>query len=374
MASTPKEKPLELADVTVVDVDSHLRVGLDTLTEYMPEDSAGKRMIEKADHAGSEIFTHTRATPAFPNDEGGYEEAGEDPARSGAGHPEGKREFMAAFDIDYCLFTPDVMLGTINHDTTAVELASAYNDWLVDTWLDADERFYATMAVANQVPERAVEEIERLGDRDGIAGVQLPGAGMVPPAGHWSYDPIYEAAAERGLPVVMHSHDIQAAVTFPVQRRWAETFTESHAFAFPVEFMWHLISMVCNGVPERHPDLKVVLQEPGFEWLPWMMWRLDDHYLQNSDDLPALTKLPSEYIRDQFYVTTQPLGHTDSGKHLSWMVEMAGGAETLLYSSDHPHPDFDPPSELFDPVKRRLDADELRGIMGETAADLFGIE
>jgi hypothetical protein len=365
--------PIE--ELTLVDADSHLQTSMDELTSYMDERSAGRRMIEKAGDVGSDVFTNTRASPAFPNDTGGYDDGSEEPdgVRAGADSPDGKRAFMDEFDLEYSLFTPDIMLATINHDQTAVELASAYNDWLADRWLDVDDRFYATMAVANQVPQRAAEEIDRMaGERD-VVGVQLPGAGMVPPAGHWSYNPIYEAAQDHDLPIVMHSHDIQAAVTFPVQRRWAETFTESHAFTFPAEFMWHLISMVCNGVPERFPDLTFVMQEPGFEWVPWMMWRLDDHYLQNSDDLPALSKRPSEYIRDQFYFTTQPLGHTDSGKHLAWMMEMAGGADTLLFSTDHPHPDFDTPDEVYAPVKARLDDADLRGIMGESAIDVFGM-
>jgi predicted TIM-barrel fold metal-dependent hydrolase len=208
---------------------------------------------------------------------------------------------------------------------------------------------------------------------DGIVGVQLPAAGLVPPAGHRSYDPVYEAAADHDLPILMHTHDLQGPVTFPVQRRWAETFTESHAFVFPAEAMWHLVSLVCNGVPERFPDLEWVLQEPGFEWVPWMMWRLDDHYLQNIRDLPMLTKRPSEYIREQFHFTTQPLGHTENNRYLGRTMEMAGASETVLFSTDHPHPDFDPPKEVLVPARTHLEEAEVRGLMGESAIELFGI-
>jgi predicted TIM-barrel fold metal-dependent hydrolase len=370
-AQTSGHRPLE--DLVIVDADSHLSVSVDTLTEYVSQENATRRILADAGDAGSDVFTNTRASPAFPNDNAGYEGGGDDPARAGADTPEGKLRFMEEFGLDHSVLTPDVMLATINHDQTAVALARAYNDWLLDTFAGADDRLHATMAVAHQVPEKAREEIERVGSEDLIVGVQHPAAGMIPPAGHRWHDPIYEAASELGLPIVMHSHDIQATVTFPVQRRWAETFTESHAFTFPVELMWHLISMVCNGVPEGYPDLEFVFQEPGFEWVPWMMWRLDDHYLQNSRDLPMLTKRPSEYIRDQFYFTTQPLGHTDDPQHMGWTMEMAGGADTLLFSTDHPHPDFDPPEEVFRPARTQLDPDGIEGLMGGTAADVFGL-
>ena len=274
--------------------------------------------------------------------------------------------------VDYSVLTAGSGLGTVNHDQTAVAYAHAYNSWLLDRWMGTDDRLGAAAVVAHQVPERAAEEVERMGDEDGIVAIQIPGAGQIPPAGHWSYDPIYRAAADRSLPIVLHTADQTSAVTFPVQHRWAETFTESHAFSFPVEGMWHLISLVCNGTFERIPDLEFVFQEPGFEWLPWMMWRLDDHYLQNSQDLPMLNKMPSQYIRDHCYFTTQPLGHTENNDYMGAIMEMAGAEETLLFASDHPHPDFDPPEEVYRPARTTLEEESLRGIMGETAMDVFG--
>lgn len=354
--------------LTVVDADSHLTAGAEEILPYMDERSVGRRMVEKAEHVKSDVFTKTRASPAFPND-GDY--TGE---RAGYGTDvEGKLGFMEEFGLDHSVLTPNGGIATINNDQTAVAWASAYNAYLADRFLDADDRLSTTIAVANQKPDRAAEEIDRWGDESGVVGVQMPGAGLIPPAGHWSYEPIYEAALDHDLPVVMHSHDNQAAVTFPVQRRWSETFTESHAFTFPAEAMWHLISLVCNGVPEKYPDLDFVLQEPGFEWLPWMMWRLDDHYLQNSEDLPVLSKPPSEYIKENFHLTTQPLGHTDNAQHMGWAMEMAGAGETLMYSTDHPHPDFDTPEEVFRPARTTLDEDDVRGVMGETAIDVFGL-
>ncbi|MEF8827449.1 MAG: amidohydrolase family protein [Halovenus sp.] len=371
MASQQASRSLSLADLTIVDADSHVGPGPETLVEYIDESNAARRIIEEGD-MGSEVMTCTRVTPAFPNDSGGYEDENS-VVPGGADSPEGKLAYMDEFGLDYSILTPGSGLGTVNHDQTAVAWANAYNSWLLDKWVGVDDRLCASALVAHQVPERAAEEVERMAGEDSIVGVQMPTAGQIPPAGHWSYDPIYETAQDHGLPIVLHTADQTSAVTFPVQHRWAETFTENHAFSFPVEGMWHLISLVCNGVPERFPDLEFVFQEPGFEWVPWMMWRLDDHYLQNSQDLPMLTKRPSEYIRDQFYFTTQPLGHTEDHQHMGWAMEMAGGADTLLFATDHPHPDFDPPEEAFQPAKTQLDEDGLRGVMGETACEVFGL-
>ena len=371
MATKQAARRLSIEDLTIVDADSHLQHSTkEDLAPYIDERNAARRLIETSADPGSDIYTNTRASPAFPND-GDYDgkRAGYDP-----NVPEDKVGFMDEFGIEYSVLTPRGALATVNHDQTAVALAHAYNDWLLDRWLDTSDRLFATLYVAHQVPDRAAEEVDRMAGEDNVVGVQLPASGLVPPAGHRWHEPIWEAAADHGLPIVMHSHDIGAATTFPVQRQWAETFTESHAFSFPVESIWHLISLVCNGVPERYPDLEWVLQEPGFEWVPWIMWRLDDHYLQNSQDLPMLAKPPSEYIRDQFHFTTQPLGHTANHQYMGWMMEMAGAGETLMFATDHPHPDFDPPEEVFTPAKAHLDEASLRGLMGGTAIDVFGLE
>lgn len=368
-----------LEDLTIVDTDSHVTEALDDLVPYVEKRNPGVvRFLESAADARRDIYSATRATPAFSQTPGpldGQDANGSDLVHSAVHEPDVKIELMDRFDIDYSILSPglNLNLATVNHDPTAVAIAEAYNSWLIDTFLDAHEGFRATAIVAPQKPSKAAEEIDRMAAEDAVVGVQLPASGLVPPAGHEMYDPIYEAAQNHGLPVVMHSGNNGASGVFPVQRQWAETFFEDHAFTFPVESMWHLISMIGQGVPERFPDLDFVLQECGVEWLPWMMWRLDDHYLQNSQDVPILRRMPSEYIREHFYITSQPLGHTENSEHLASIIEMAGGEETLLFAMDHPHPDFDTPEELYNPLRLHLEPDSIRGIMGETALDLFDL-
>ena len=52
----------------------------------------------------------------------------------------------------------------------------------------------------------------------------------------------------------------------------------------------------------------MVFNEFGVAWLPFMMWRMDMEYRSGRDELPWLTKLPSQYIAEH-----SPLHHPAAG-------------------------------------------------------------
>lgn len=365
-----------LSDITVVDVDSHIDEDVADLLPYV-ESSGAKRTLEMAD-LRREIFTDTRPTPPFPTTDSLVDKedlVDPDLVHVRGADPEAKKEFMETYDIDHSLVTTAMFgFAGINNDLVAVELARAFNRWVTEEYLPEfnPERVKSTLLVPNQRPQAGAELIEQWGSDDRFAGVQLPAAGLVPPAGHHWYDPIYEAAERHGLPICMHSGSATGMFSFPLQQRWARTFTESHALIFPIESMWHFNSLMFRGAAERFPNLEWVIVESGVEWVPWMTWRMDDHYLQNAQDVPILNQPPSAYVEDQFYFTTMPLGHTNATSHQATMIEAAGAESTVLFASDHPHPDLDLPDELFGPLSRNLNEQATRGVMGETAANLFG--
>jgi hypothetical protein len=97
-----------------------------------------------------------------------------------------------------------------------------------------------------------------------------------------------------------------------------------------------------EGIFERLPDLKVVLIECGFGWLPALGWRLDKHWKRLKDEVPHLRMAPSEYIRKHFWVTTQPMEETEEPEHLIEVMNWIG-MDRIMFSSDYPHWDFDDP-------------------------------
>jgi predicted TIM-barrel fold metal-dependent hydrolase len=374
MAETQtRQSELAARELTIVDVDSHVSNSIENLLPYM--DQSVRSVIDRVplEEVQWKIFSQSRATPDFPNNTG----IGDDNElleHEYATDTETKLRYMDEFNLDYSVLTPGILgLASVNHDQIAVEIARAHNEWMANAFFDESDRLKSVILIANQRPEKAAEEIDRWAEEDDVVGVSLPASGLVPPAGHHWYDPIYEAAEDHGLPIIMHTGNSTSTAAFPVQRHWSQTFTEDHLFTFPVEAMWHLGSIMFRGIPERYPDLRFVMEECGVEWLPWMRWRMNDHYMQNSVDVPILERMPSEYLYENFTFSTQPLGHSETPRDLAEIIRIAGGSDTIMFSTDHPHADFDPPEELLHSIKSHLDEDDVRGIMGETAMEIFDL-
>jgi predicted TIM-barrel fold metal-dependent hydrolase len=101
-------------------------------------------------------------------------------------------------------------------------------------------------------------------------------------------------------------------------------------------------SLVIEGVFETFPTLRVVSLEGGFVWAAPLAWRMDRLFERYRGEVPHLKLKPSEYIRRNFYLATQPMEEPTNRRHLTDAVKWIG-TDRLLFSSDYPHWDFDDP-------------------------------
>ena len=83
--------------------------------------------------------------------------------------------------------------------------------------------------------------------------------------------------------------------------------------------------------------------------------------------MPHLTRAPSEYIREHFYVTTQPMEEPEQPEHLIEVMD-AIGWDRILFASDYPHWDFDDPFMALPPS---LSETRRRGIFSGNARALY---
>jgi len=261
-------------------------------------------------------------------------------------------------------------LGAMPNSETATVIASAYNDWMLERWLQADARFRGSIVVAPQLPERAAAEIGRVGDRPGVVQVLLPLA--TPAMGEPHYYPIYEAAERHDLPIVVHPSGTESIYPLGPKMAQAPTYYVEWHTALTQPHQSNVLSMLCHGVFERFPELKLVIAEGGFAWAVDLMWRLDKNWKGLRDEVPWVKREPSEYLFDHVRFTTQPFPEPADPAHMRAVCEMVQAERTLVFSTDYPHWDFDDPyralSALEPETRQRILVDNARELYGDRLA------
>lgn len=254
------------------------------------------------------------------------------------------RADLDARGIDAALVFPGRLLraATSNDWNYLAMLQRAYNRFLAEQWVNPERGVYAAIMAANQLPEDAAEEISRYAGVPGFAAVYLPMAGAYPLWGDRQYEPIFAAAEEVGLPVVLQGATTIHTV-FPYQLHHVETALAKQVLSQPFGAMANLVNLVTSGVLARHPGLKVVVNEVGLGWLPYIVDRLDHFYPYLRDEFPGFALSPGDYLRRQVYLTTHPLPPASLSARAALDVL---GPDHVLFGSDYPHFDAATPSAL----------------------------
>ncbi|MEH7113218.1 amidohydrolase family protein [Neobacillus niacini] len=236
-------------------------------------------------------------------------------------------------------------MGAYHNVNLAAAYTSAANDWLYDKWVESDKRFKMTMEVVPLDPQLSVKEIERIGRKPGIAGINLRVVNI--PFGKRHFWPIYEIAEEYGLPILVHPDAENTAEYAPDQAIGpASSYIEWHT-TLPIIAMRQISSLVFEGVFEKFPKLKFAFIEYGFAWLPHLMWRMDKNWKGLRQEVPWLKLPPSEYIRRNIRLGTQPIEEPYKPNHLLELIQMVNAEDMLLFCSDYPHWDGDNLKRLF---------------------------
>lgn len=303
---------------------------------------------------------------AYPTDAGfARVDAIPDEGPAGSDYELMRRQLLDAFEVSVAVLTGLFFPSDNNVQfELATSLATAYNRWLVDNWLSKDDRFRGSICVNVNDPAAAAAEIHRLADNPQFIQVMLPPRSDNGGYGHQRYQPILEAAAHCDLPIALHpSAACRTAVGMPPYLiEWRTTSVVQHA-------MSQVVSMICGGVFDRWPNLRVTMVEGGWTWVPHLMWRLDQNYRQLRQEVPWLQEMPSDYMRRHFRFTTQPV-ETLKTKHMLQVIEQMESDELLLFSSDYPHFDFDSPHRAL----KQLPSSLLRKIQHENPATWYRID
>lgn len=365
------EVPPEAFDERIIDLDFHMNPTEEQLVQYVEDDLVREKLSTEMGMAPRKAKSD--AAYAIPGGNEGLFTQGKAEAVADV------RRAAETFAID----EPIVNIGlnnapTQHHPTLKNGLVQAANDFALDQVISED--IYCLMMLPQWDTEYAVEEIHRVGGKDGFVGA-YGWFGPFTLFGETRYDEVFEALVEYDLPLVLHGSLSFWPQNTPIGDNML-TWTEMLGFDWPIHAQVTAVNFIMSGVFEKYPDLNVVIEEGGHWWLPFVRYRMDEFYEMHPDDVQIhprlfemgverLSKKPSEYLRENIYVTTQPMAPPERANDTKQMLEQSMAKDTFIYSSDWPHQTLDPATWAF--TNNAFDEETKNAILHENAEEIFGI-
>lgn len=255
----------------------------------------------------------------------------------------------------------------------------AHNRWLVDFCNDYPGRRAGVVQINLFDVENSVAEIHWAREHGLTGGVLLPGTPPgtgLPQLHHASYEPIWQACEELGMPVNHHT----GSAAPPMGPDPEDTIT------FLLEVSWYahraFYQLILGGALERHPDLQLVFTEQGTAWVPDELLRLDYFFnrMSSSDGsqeqvwgaevMSRLSLKPSEYWARQCHVGASFIRPMEMG------VRHQVGVDRIMWGSDYPHKEASSPysREAIALAFAGVPKDEAEKMLSLNAAALYGFD
>lgn len=357
-----EETSAEFSDVRVVDVDVHVGIDQRKIANRMEEPWAGYSDPERTP------ARYLKPSPGLPKPLGGRKSF-----HVGRGLPNAeilREDLIEGLGVDYPILNSIGLTDTMFKTDHAIAEMKARNDVLLEDYIDQDDDFYGMMTISLRRPNEVAEEIDRLGDEDGIVGAFVYyGTSHQKPPGDPYHDPIYEALEDNDLAVAFHTSNYIRRAT---HLRELENLFAWHTLALGWSIQEATVSLISQGVPEKFPGLNFLMVEGGIGWVPFIMGRLNREHGQWRSEIPYLEKSPEQYIRDSFYFSTQPIEEFDNPTHMRQILEIIG-VDSLMFATDYPHYDFDDPSAI-DRYLQEFTPEEREQVLSKNAKDALGLD
>jgi predicted TIM-barrel fold metal-dependent hydrolase len=253
----------------------------------------------------------------------------------------------------------------------AMAYARAYNNWQWDFASPALNRIVPIAHIPLYDIELARVELQRC-LKLGFKGMFLapePVAGKRP--SHPDFDPLWQMLVEADLPVCIHLIVRFDRVINLSATRWWDSNTEpmNTVFSFALGGTMQLIpataALICDGLFDRFPGLKIAIVESGAGYASYLMDRLDEKY-DRFGAMANLKRKPSEYMRENFWFVMDP-----SERSIDAQCDLLG-EEHFLWGSDYPHIDShaDAMSEVHTALAP-MSEHRRNLVLGENARKLF---
>lgn len=220
------------------------------------------------------------------------------------------------------------------------------NDTLAEAVSTKPDRFGGFAAVPLQDVDAAVSELDRCIDQLGFKGVLINSwTNLSNGVGHLDearFEPFWQHVEELNVPVYLHPRQLAAD-----QRRIMDGRPElsGPVWEFGADCSASALRLITSGLFDRHPSVQVVLGHLG-ESLPYDISRIENR-LNILSERNTLLRTPTEYLRENFHVTTS--GHFCTASLRAAIAVM--GVDRVMFSVDYPYESTEEAATWFDAVE-----------------------
>ena len=285
-----------------------------------------------------------------------------------AGHdPEARLAIQDEEGIVGEVIYPSVGMVICLHEDASYRKAcfDAYNRWLAGFCAAAPTRLLGIGMAAVRTPEEGVREIEQIRSL-GLRGVMLCGDPVFEDYDHPSYDPVWEASVDLGLPV--NFHILTGRESYGMTVRGPKIIQQIVTVRGNQNI---IMMMILGGVFDRHPKLRVIMVENDAGWIPHFSFRMDHAWERHrwSLEMGSIQRKPSAYMEENVYATFQD---DSSVRHVIGALNLS----RVMWASDFPHGDGTYPDSrrVVDEVTLGMTPQQRRAIVFGNAAALYGLE
>ena len=364
----------------VIDADGHVLEPLDLWDKYidpafrdgaprMITDTDGKeRLLIDGQVLGSS--KGMGVVGAIGSRDGTIEDEGEmsyADGRPGGFDPHARIPDMDLDGIDAAFLYPSVGLfsGAIKDPKLAAAVCRAYNRWLADYCKPYPDRLFGVAMLPMQSIDLAIEEMtfarKELGMR---AGFLRPNPYNNMMLHHPEYERFWSAMEDLDVAIGLHEGASGGMPQVGVDR--FEKRGAKHIISHTMEMMLAAMSVIWQGVCDRHPKVRIGFLESGGGWIaPWLD-RMDRHFDDQGFNDSGLSMRPSELFRRNCWISFEPVEGS-----LSVLADYIG-PHKILWATDYPHPDgFFPGAPKMIADRPQLSAETKRQILGGGARGFY---
>ena len=258
---------------------------------------------------------------------------------------------------------PDRHLGSALH--------AAHNEMMVSRWLEHSEfgdRFRGTIRVNPDDVSGALREIDKWRAHPRVVqiGIPLQSRELYGKPQFW---PLWEAAAQAGLPVAVHIETGEGIGFAPTLSGHTLTYEQYLSF-MALNYLYHLMNMIAEGVFERFPMLKFVWADGAADFLTPFIWRMDTFGRPHLEQTPWAPRIPSDYLPGHVYFVQGRLDGPGDTEFAGEWFGFTGKEDMVMFGSSYPHWQNAEVAAL----PRALTAEQREKVCWRNAAELYGID